>query len=590
MKRLLFFLVVFVLMLVMLVARTSLVEHFKTDFEAEYIKNTCLDYIQQELPKWNLDYKLDNLLLEDRLKHMDMRKEIIAELDAVTARRFADTNMMYSYTGACVLRDDRKLDYVKKDNSCYLSGKKMSKDLHPVDGKYGRYIVKDTGVKLLPKEEYKTNHGFMNEYNIDPDNGCYHHLEDKDAFFNMIDELILMKQYDSSNKINDRETKYNRILEENGNLVNTMKLYGMAVPKNIDKYNHNVITRCRDVSTPEIKADNIPEDSWGYKTLSGIDIACGDKEVMNRFGLKKTGDDRYVASYTCCKMETEDEKISMSRSNSKATPYVKNSEHSDVLAKHNIDCLDPGTDPATNASMLNWLRLENDPSSDRFRFKYSCGAMQRNDNADTRKIVYDCKPKSIKTVDKEYGIRPLTAPEVQAACDYGEGISQLQVIDDPTNNKKYGIKYQCCKPRVDPHDTPDPMRDRIISGSYVDMIGSGIGLDSLVSGNGSYKLVMQKDGNLVIYANGQPIWASNTVRAQGDYKATIAHTGQLVILDPSGNLVWNTPYVNPMFGPFHLVMQNDGNAVIYGQWNGNFYPFWASNTAGAGSFKKKWFR
>jgi chitodextrinase/murein DD-endopeptidase MepM/ murein hydrolase activator NlpD len=64
----------------------------------------------------------------------------------------------------------------------------------------------------------------------------------------------------------------------------------------------------------------------------------------------------------------------------------------------------------------------------------------------------------------------------------------------------------------------------------------------LISPNGTYRLVMQYDGNLVEYQGSTPLWASNTA---GDNGATVT-------------------------------MQGDGNLVIYL----NGVPKWASNTAG----------
>lgn len=55
--------------------------------------------------------------------------------------------------------------------------------------------------------------------------------------------------------------------------------------------------------------------------------------------------------------------------------------------------------------------------------------------------------------------------------------------------------------------------------------------DTAGAGYDSYSLVMQEDGNLVLYGDGQPIWASNTAGAIGS--------------------------------AFYVMMQDDGNLVIY---------------------------
>lgn len=80
----------------------------------------------------------------------------------------------------------------------------------------------------------------------------------------------------------------------------------------------------------------------------------------------------------------------------------------------------------------------------------------------------------------------------------------------------------------------------------------------LVSTDGQYVLVMQTDGNLVIYAPGnRAVWASGThaggsgLEMQGD--------GNLVIYAPGHVPVWATG----TSGHLRLEMQTDGNAVLY---------------------------
>src|SRR3954454_9364778 len=71
----------------------------------------------------------------------------------------------------------------------------------------------------------------------------------------------------------------------------------------------------------------------------------------------------------------------------------------------------------------------------------------------------------------------------------------------------------------------------------------------LRSNNGTYRLLMQTDGNLVLYA-GEP---------------------------SAANAVWatNTWYRQPAMRPTHADMQEGGNFVLYSA-NGN--PVWASGT------------
>jgi hypothetical protein len=83
----------------------------------------------------------------------------------------------------------------------------------------------------------------------------------------------------------------------------------------------------------------------------------------------------------------------------------------------------------------------------------------------------------------------------------------------------------------------------------------------VTSANGQYSLVMQQDGNLVLYANpGKAIWDTHT---QG--------RGLKAVMQKDGNLVVYTPAGKPQFDTAtgghpgaQLAVQNDGNLVIYG--------------------------
>jgi hypothetical protein len=76
------------------------------------------------------------------------------------------------------------------------------------------------------------------------------------------------------------------------------------------------------------------------------------------------------------------------------------------------------------------------------------------------------------------------------------------------------------------------------------------------------RLVMQTDGNLVLYRNsdGKALWASNTSGHPGAY-ATMQSDGNLVVYKPGGGALWATG-TNGHTGAYALV-QNDGNLVVY---------------------------
>lgn len=127
--------------------------------------------------------------------------------------------------------------------------------------------------------------------------------------------------------------------------------------------------------------------------------------------------------------------------------------------------------------------------------------------------------------------------------------------------------------------------------------------DSQTSGNPGSRLVLQTDGNMVIYsASNVALWATYTTSNPDHlaYVNTTLNNGRLypgqsidtadrrfhLVLQPDGNLV--------LYSPTHalwatgtdgksvafLAMQSDGNLVLYGQ-NGS--PLWYSGTSGLGN-------
>jgi hypothetical protein len=96
--------------------------------------------------------------------------------------------------------------------------------------------------------------------------------------------------------------------------------------------------------------------------------------------------------------------------------------------------------------------------------------------------------------------------------------------------------------------------------------------DFIQSADGRYRLIYQIDGNLVLYRGGTALWATGTngqqlgvVVMQGD--------GNLVLYVPGGRPIWAS---NTNGSPgSHLILQNDGNAVIY---RPDGHAIWATNT------------
>jgi L,D-peptidoglycan transpeptidase YkuD (ErfK/YbiS/YcfS/YnhG family) len=94
--------------------------------------------------------------------------------------------------------------------------------------------------------------------------------------------------------------------------------------------------------------------------------------------------------------------------------------------------------------------------------------------------------------------------------------------------------------------------------------------EMLQSANGSYRLVMQRDGNLVVYTSeNRPLWASGTGGHAGAY-LVMQGDGNAVVYR-AGRALWHT---HTMRNPgARLVMQSDANLVVY---RSNGSAAWAS--------------
>ncbi len=98
---------------------------------------------------------------------------------------------------------------------------------------------------------------------------------------------------------------------------------------------------------------------------------------------------------------------------------------------------------------------------------------------------------------------------------------------------------------------------------------------TIFSANHKIKLVMQNDGNLVLYTthDDHPIWASATNSIEPRY-AVMQEDGNFVVYNPARKAVWSSNTYKYR-GAF-LVLQNDGNMVIYQASK----AVWSSGTAG----------
>ncbi len=97
----------------------------------------------------------------------------------------------------------------------------------------------------------------------------------------------------------------------------------------------------------------------------------------------------------------------------------------------------------------------------------------------------------------------------------------------------------------------------------------------IVSSDKRYALLMQTDGNLVVYSAGyHSIWGSGTNGNSGAH-LLLQNDGNMVIYSSSGNPLWGSNTVGQNLA--YLLIQTDGNLVAYTTGN---TPIWATNTSG----------
>jgi hypothetical protein len=103
----------------------------------------------------------------------------------------------------------------------------------------------------------------------------------------------------------------------------------------------------------------------------------------------------------------------------------------------------------------------------------------------------------------------------------------------------------------------------------------------LASNNHRFYVRLQDDGNFVLY-NGPDfqakfaVWASNTGGVgQAPFRLVVQNDGNMVIYDRNGTATWSSNTWSQGVAPYRLVMQDDRNLVLY---DSNNKATWSSNT------------
>ena len=97
---------------------------------------------------------------------------------------------------------------------------------------------------------------------------------------------------------------------------------------------------------------------------------------------------------------------------------------------------------------------------------------------------------------------------------------------------------------------------------------------SIESKNGVYKLILRESGDLELMCNDTSLWSSKTKNPDVDV-FQYQSNGNLIIRKADGTYLWESKTVHTVNPPDRLVLQDDGNLVLYAgnisKWHTNTY-------------------
>lgn len=106
---------------------------------------------------------------------------------------------------------------------------------------------------------------------------------------------------------------------------------------------------------------------------------------------------------------------------------------------------------------------------------------------------------------------------------------------------------------------------------------------SLESRNQAYRLVVEKDGNCVVYrANGDSSWETGT--GGKDCRLVLERTGLLQVENAEQRSLWHSSYEG-MIGSYRLSLQDDGDLIVEQQRGSDWIFCWSSIRGSEGNWK-----
>ena len=451
-------------------------EHYQSDLDPNLLEIDGLEYITKEL-KWEIDYNISDYLptlpadpryiAVERNEIINARKSVLKDFQAMRRRFYSGVNISYQYVQACILRSDRVLDYLSRDNACNLKGKILSydKDTRSPDAKYGKRKTIDMIIDTFSFDKYIKS----KSYNIDtltlqalkkdiyPSDGCIIEtmgMNEKNIFFDKITKLAFMKRYAKEFDANNKMVETLKLMEKNKSYDATMNLYGIVENKNYDTT--LLPAKCTIRSTQPV---NNPHNK--YNVLKDQIIKCNDDEALSSVKLKnEAGKVSYI--YTCCKPQMQDNRIVMKADHE--TKYTKCRESDDNYQKtwelsNDIKCdsylhefslnIADRSDRSnsTCSDPQKTTPVQNNPSTNDY-YKYRCSTFGKRDKdpkKDLRVVDKSCsRPIQTASISKISGIENMTSLVMDCDSDFIQNVKKI----DTDGGRKYAYEYTCCRPTV----------------------------------------------------------------------------------------------------------------------------------------------
>jgi hypothetical protein len=217
--------------------------------------------------------------------------------------------------------------------------------------------------------------------------------------------------------------------------------------------------------------------------------------------------------------------------------------------------------------------------------------------------IYDAAVPEHARALKSLGLGRLSQPEICLTWANAQGVPQKLTWHSPISSpqqamgaldQQLGIGLATVAPTPSVTPTPSPAATLAVmtSGptpspptpSHFMREGQALPPDQFIeSDNGAFRVLMQKDGNCVVYrSDGQPNWESGSDDPGSELR--LERTGLLQVITPNDRSVWHSSYEG-VVGFYRLRLLDDGDLIVELQRGSEWIFCWSSLRGSEGHWK-----